>query len=351
MKRLFSAAALVLASFPLQSQETPRFEEQIDVNVVLVDATVTDRRGRHILGLAKDDFIIKEDGVVQEIASVDYFTNRRLLDSPEEKAKFKVERVRQERYFIFFFDRFLDLSERSAYQADLMQARRAAKDLVQRDLLPEDRVAVAGFDARLKIFTDFTGDKKTILAALDEVLSFGQGLREPAASSSAESILGNIDLKEMMDRTGTQYDALRVLADAVRPIQARKVVMLFSPGVWDVDRLQSQFIAPEHHRYEPMLHALNRANVSVYAINPMRDTQIRAGEDTLTRTTTETGGEYFRQSVSFLVPLRKIENENNGYYLLTYHAKKPKGATGYQKIDVALRNPEFRLKAREGYAY
>jgi hypothetical protein len=46
-----------------------------------------------------------------------------------------------------------------------------------------------------------------------------------------------------------------------------------------------------------------------------------------------------------------VEKENNGYYLLSYNSRHPKGATGYQKINVTLKNPEFRIKAREGYAY
>src|SRR5512140_2567045 len=86
-------------------QQTPTYGEQVNVNLVLVDATVTDRKGNQILGLSKDDFVVKENGVPQEIASAEYFTNRTLLDAPESKAAFKVERVRDERYFILFFDR------------------------------------------------------------------------------------------------------------------------------------------------------------------------------------------------------------------------------------------------------
>ena len=48
--------------------------------------TVTDKKGNQILGLTKDDFILKEDGEQKQIDSVDYFTNRRLLTSPEDKA-------------------------------------------------------------------------------------------------------------------------------------------------------------------------------------------------------------------------------------------------------------------------
>ena len=107
MRRLGIVCALVAIALSAFSQENPQppFQERIDVNVVLLDVIVTDSRGNQILGLTKDDFIVKEGGVPQPIDSVDYFTNRRLLDSREESAPFKVENVRSERYFIFFFDK------------------------------------------------------------------------------------------------------------------------------------------------------------------------------------------------------------------------------------------------------
>jgi hypothetical protein len=105
-------------------QQQPQFGEKIDVNLVLLDAVVTDARGNQILGLDKDDFIVKENNVAQKIESVDYFTNRRLLNERESKAAFKVERVREDRYFVFFFDK---PSDNAAFFDRLALARRAAK--------------------------------------------------------------------------------------------------------------------------------------------------------------------------------------------------------------------------------
>jgi len=98
---LFLAASTAVA----QPQQTGKFGEKVDVNLVLLDAVVTDSRGNQILGLDKDDFVVKENGIAQPIDSVDYFTNRQLLNEPESKAAFKVERVHDQRYFVFFFDK------------------------------------------------------------------------------------------------------------------------------------------------------------------------------------------------------------------------------------------------------
>src|SRR4051794_3665652 len=90
---------LFVAAVPLAAQQqTEPFKEKVDVNLVLLDAVVTDNRGNQILGLGKDDFVVRENGVPQAVESVDYFTNRKLLDAPEKSARFNVERVHDERY-------------------------------------------------------------------------------------------------------------------------------------------------------------------------------------------------------------------------------------------------------------
>jgi hypothetical protein len=65
----------------------------------------------------------------------------------------------------------------------------------------------------------------------------------------------------------------------------------------------------------------------------------------------ETGGKYFFNTVSFLTPLRQISEETSGYYLISYRATHPAGERGFQEVDVKTRNPEFRVRAREGYVF
>src|SRR5882724_274 len=98
---LVLAAAPLLGQQPQQSSQT--FGEKVDVNLVQLDAIVTDSRGNQMLGLNKDDFIVRENGQPLTVDSVDYFTNRRLINAPESTLNFKIERVHEERYLIFFF--------------------------------------------------------------------------------------------------------------------------------------------------------------------------------------------------------------------------------------------------------
>lgn len=348
--KLLITAIILLGTFhisPQEPREESRFEEELDVNVVLVDAVVTDRRGNQILGLGADDFIITENGVRQEIESVDYYTNRRLVTTPEEKAKFDVQRVRETRYFVLFFDKPPGASQVEGFNQELWRAINGAKDFVKTDLFPEDYVAVLGHDARLEIYTDFTKDRSEILDALEDARKFSSGTLD-APPANGPSILAHLDADRVMRRTGQMYDALEVLGMALQQIQGRKVLMLFTPGI---PSRGGGALPLEDRYYKPMVQALNAANTTVYGLNLLPMAQYHSAEQNVHRLTSDTGGTYYRTAVNFVTPLRMIENRNNGYYLITYRTSRPSGEHGYQEIDVRLRNPEFRIEARQGYLY
>jgi VWFA-related protein len=340
-----SAILFALLALPLAAQQQPQFGEKVEVNAVLIDAVVTDSGGHQILGLDKNDFVVKENGVDQSIDSVDYFTNRRLLNAPEEKAPFKVERVHEERYFVFFFDKPSD----AQLFDELSLARKAARDFVTNQMREGDRVAVVGHDVRLKVYSDFTSDKNQLARAIDDVSRFGNG-----TTAGPGPLLSAVNHPKMMDKSGTVYEALTVLSDALRGIKARKNLVLFSAGIFEPGQSVSNegVVLSESRYYEPMIHALNAANVTVYAINLQRNApEVPVFHQTLDRITAETNGDYYRRPVNFGPVVKKIEQETNGYYLITYTSHHPKGASGYQKVDVSVKDPSLHVRSRAGYTY
>ena len=351
MKRFTLAVALVVLAMPAFAQQQP-FNEQIDVSAVLLDVIVTDRDGNQILGLGKDDFIVEENGVQQSVDSVDYFTNRTLLESRESQAPFKVETVREDRYFVFFFDKPQDPS---ALFGELSLARLAVQKFLRNDLKEKDRVAIAGHDVRLKVYSDFTTDPKQIERALDEALKFGRGLTETNAAPGDVSILRAIDDDRMMSETGTVYAALDVLADSLRGIAARKNLVLFSPGIRDRNEtISNGMILSRSRDLDPALESLNAANVSVYGVQLQRNASAASEmvlHQRLGEISESTGGRYFRINTNFENAVESVEQTNSGYYLVTYRSRHPKGSRGFQDVKVSVRNPEFRVVARSGYQY
>jgi VWFA-related protein len=350
MKRIAIALTLLALAVPGFAQSQQPFEERIDVNAVLLDVIVTDTRGNHILGLAKDDFVVKENGVEQAVDSVDYFTNRRLLDAREETAPFKVERVLENRYFIFFFDK---PQEPGSLRSDLTLARDAVRDFVRTEMKDTDRVAIVGHDVRLKVYSDFTSDRKQLERALNDAVQFGLGLKD-APTGEEPSILRSVDTKAMIDQTGTVYEAIDFLADGVKSIRARKNLVLISPGIVDrYETIANGMITNRSPNLDPMLQSLNAANVSVYGMQLQRESLDATPliHQRLEEISESTGGRYFRFNTSFKPALERVENVNSGYYLVTYRAQHVKGEKGYQRVSVSVRNPEFKVVARSGYQF
>lgn len=345
---------LILAAVPLLAQQPQQssqpFGEKVDVNLVQLDAIVTDSRGNQMLGLGKDDFVVREKGQVQTVDSVDYFTNRRLINAPESAAAFKVERVHEERYVIFFFDK---INSDMSSQGEMIRARSDVMRFLNDHLRSEDRVAVVGHDVRLKIYTDFTSDKAQIKRALSDATSYGRGLRSKDAASTGASILRNIDIDQMINRTGSVYEALDLLGDALRPIHARKDVVLFSNGIVGPDEeVRAGMVVNRSRYYDPMIASLNGANVTLYPISLQSGIDVpEFAHQNLTSMASDTNGHYYRLHTSYTTPLKQIEKQTAGYYLISYYTKKRPGEQGFQKVDVSLHNPEFKVSARSGYSY
>ena len=348
MKPTFFALLLAASTLAAQQQSTGKFGEKVDVNLVLLDAVVTDSRGNQILGLDKNDFVVKENGVEQPVDSVDYFTNRQLLNSPESKAAFKVERVHDQRYFVFFFDK---PTGGSLFFDRLSQARQAVKNFIRKDMQPTDFAAVVSDDVRLKIYSDFTNDKQQLERAVDASATWGRGITQSNAAADAPSLLRNAS-SQIVDNTGTVYEALELIGEQLRPVRARKEIVLFSVGIVEPgEQIAHGMVVGPSRYYDPMIRALNRADVTVYPISLLENSdQPPFVHQTLERIAGDTNGQYFRFNTSFTPALRQIEKLSTGYYLITYYTQPHKGS-GYQKVNVALKNPEFRVRARQGYSY
>lgn len=347
MRSLTILGLTVALASPAASQQTQPFGERVDVNVVLIDTVITDGRGNQILGLTKDDFVVKENGARQVIDSVDYFTSRRLLTNPEEQLPFKVEQIKEERLLVFFFDK----PEGGRLFDQIARARRSVQTFIDTDMGGSDQVAIVGHDVRLKVYSDFTSNKQQLKRALNEAATFSNGTTK-SVSNGGPSILRNVSTTQLVNRTGTVYEALALLGDSVRPIRGRKNVVLFSPGVREPsEEVRAGSLLSESRYYRPMVDSLNTANVTVYAANLMPNASDPAFHQTLERLTDATNGEYFRNSVSFEPLIRQVEKASGGYYLITYRTQKPRGAKGFQRVDVSIKNPEFRVKSRAGYIY
>lgn len=346
------AIALALVGSVASGQEpqpasTPTFGEEVDVAEVLLDVLVTDADGNVIVGLGEDDFEVTEDGRPVDLTEVTFYSNRPRLD----EAGRKVEAPLTERYFVLFFHDLRDFNEAGLTTRRLDAARKAREWVASLQL--DDYVAVASYATSLVVHADFTRDREELDrairdAATGKTASGNWPSRQPPEGQP--SLLRNLPRGEaLIDATTDVREAIEELAHAVQPLVGRKNLVLFSGGFGRIDNFRNYVPDPRYEK--PMQEALNDANVAVYAVDLFPPGTRHPLSNSLSLIANQTGGRYFHNFVNFATPLEQIAAETSGYYLLAYRSPHPRGESGFQEVDVAVRNPGFRVTARRGYRY
>lgn len=117
-------------------------------DLVLLSVTVTDGAGRHIANLARDDFRVYEDQVLQEIS---HFSSE---PSP------------------ISLSLLIDTSTSMEQDNKLTLAQQAASGFINK-LRPNDVAQILDFDSMTKILAEFTGDKTVLEQALKQMKAGG----------------------------------------------------------------------------------------------------------------------------------------------------------------------------------
>jgi VWFA-related protein len=341
-------------------QQQPRFGEKIEVREVLLDTLVTDAQGHVIVGLGKDDFEVRENGKRVDLTAVTFYSNRRLLAGSDVLAKkgISIDQVPEDRYFILFWnDQKANAADAPVLLNQQVESGRRAKEWVDREVLPNDWVAVVSYDYKLKIHQDFTHDRRSLTAAIDDAVKGKEAetnwpSRVPPPGSGPSLLTGLPRGNELRDRTKIIYDALQVLASAAGSIPARKNLVMFSNGFGWITPGPFRQYEPDPRYYRPTIAALDTADVAVYTVDlwPAGDTD-HTMADALNQLASDTGGRYLFNFTNFLTVLEQVSTENNGSYLLSYRSEHPAGSSGFQSVEVKTANPELRVKARKGYSY
>ena len=357
LRQSIAAAALTLALAPaVKAQNEPPRQEgfggEITVNEVLLDVLVTDKQGNVIVGLTPQDFVVKEDGRIVDLTGVTFYSDRRLVGSAREGVA--VDKVPEDRYFILFFDDQKDsATEAPVLLSRQVEAGQRARDWVLKERQPADWVAVVSYDTKLKVQQDFTRDGRALADAVgaavkgkDSEGNWPSRIKEGEGPSLYAALPKG---KELRDKTTTIYDALSVLSRAAGNIRGRKNLVMFSTGFGRVNSF-NQYV-PDPRYYPGMSQALNDNNVAVYGIDLAPAGTIHPLASSINQLSNDTGGQYYATFNSFSTPLKQIGEENSGYYLLSYRSEQPAGKSGFQDVQVTTTNPEFKVRARKGYAF
>jgi VWFA-related protein len=284
------AFATFVAFIVFVSLPAAQFRARIDT--VQVAVTVTDANGRLITGLAKDDFDILEDGVLQ---SITVFTNERVPVS---------------------LGLLLDASD--SMRGPRMADARSAVDRFFTALLERgDEAFLAAFNHQPRLVAPWTRPPSALGGELGGVLASG----------------------------GTAlYDSLVASASYfARRLHPRSALVVVSDGVdtasdWTLHQARQ---------------LLQRADPLVYAIAiDSADTPVarRVSVEALREITATSGGytEVVKGSTDLGAATERIADELNKQYTLGYVPMKPPDGQ-WRGIRVRVKNTEYFTRARRGY--
>ncbi|HKP86304.1 MAG TPA: VWA domain-containing protein, partial [Blastocatellia bacterium] len=177
---------------------------KLEATLVNIPLLVSDRSGRYVPQLTKNDFLLYEDGTQQEIASFG-----------SEEVPFNVALL-------------LDVSP--SVQGNIESIQDAALAFV-RQLRSQDRVMVVSFDRAPRYLTDFTNDRRQLEGAIRSI-----------STGSGTSV----------------YDAVyETVSRRMRGIEGRKAMILFSDG---------EDTTSSHAGYDDAISIVTESDVLVYGL-------------------------------------------------------------------------------------
>ena len=288
---VFLTVLLTVAPVAAQQPQTPIFRSGTEVVDLYV--TATDRNGRLVPNLLQEDFVVLDEGEVQEIV---LFENE----------------VRPITVVVM-----LDTSASMTPSLDLLMA--GAEQFIIR-MLPDDRGKVGAFNDKIQILPDieFTGDRDLLIRELDR-LQFGNPTR--------------------------LYDAIGASIDSLEGVEGRKVVLVFTDG----EDTQHQI------GWRDVLEKARAAEVMIYTIGLESDyfnglRQVRSKPDGRLKTfAEETGGGYFelKDSDELGPTFTRVAQELHSQYVIGFAPAIRDGEL--HELELLIQRPGMTARARRSY--
>lgn len=311
-------AALCLAgSFAIpaaraQQQPPPTSTLKVTTEVVNVLAIVTDKHGRLISDLTKDDFEITEGNAPQQIR---YFS--RETNTPLTMAM------------------LVDTSPSQIHMLPFEQQE--AKQFLHEVVRPKDLVAVLHLDLDVELDQDLTSDMARLVRAIDQTQINGGGGGVLPGTFPGQNVGGT-----------HLYDAVYLASQQVlRNEIGRKVIILLSDGQDEGSR----------ETLDRALEAAQKADVMIYSLAAIDRGFYRGqmmgfnGDSVLKKLAEETGGRMTRASreKDLAEAFQEIAEELRTQYLLGYTSTNTARDGTFRRIRVKVREGDYKVQARRGY--
>ncbi|MEM7354674.1 MAG: VWA domain-containing protein [Acidobacteriota bacterium] len=267
----------------------PDYIEEVDVNLIELYTTVTDKSGLLIRGLEREEFEIWEDGRPQEIAKFELVEDLPLTLG-------------------------IAIDTSGSMFESLGEAKRAVTGFLESIITPRDRCFALAFADKPALIMERTSDPGAVSEVLTELVADG-------STSLHDAIV-----------TGLYY---------FRGIRGRRALVLLSDGEDTSSSLE----------FEESLEYAKRSGVSVFTIGLRIGKSDISVRRKLEKLAGETGGRtfYIREATELSQVYDEIERELRSQYLVAYSSDQ-QGETGqYHEIEVKVRKGKLKARTIRGY--
>ena len=402
---LLSSAGLIRGQGQPAASDPPRF--RVGVDVVRLDAVVTDKDGALVTNLTADDFDVHQDGRPQKITLVQWVpiagpqagtTPQSPGGPPESTGPRRLSRGKVQRTIMIVVD---DLG--TSFES-MPPTRAALHRLVDESLQPTDLAAVVRTSQAANVVQQFTNDPRVLHNAID-ALTWNWRSRTavsglPAFGSLPDITIngrvigapgfGNLEALRASMSGNNSLGALAMLIRGTRDLPGRKAMVLVSEGMTMLDRYDGpggengRGVLPDIRIVMPRDHVVDqavRSGVVVYALDPRNlqsaglraeddvtfydSAQLRAvagdrhqflidTQDFLTHISEQTGGFAVLNTNDLARGLRRITDDQRGYYLIGYTPDdstfaKPGKTIRYHEISVQVKQRGLRVRTHGGF--
>ncbi len=267
----------------------PDYIEEVDVNLVELYTTVTDKSGLLIRGLEKEEFEIWEDGRPQEVAKFELVEDLPLTLG-------------------------ITIDTSGSMFESLGEAQRAAVGFLESIITPRDRCFALAFADKPALIMERTSDVGAVAAALNGLIA---------------------------DGSTSLHDAIVTSLYYYRGVRGRRALVLLSDGEDTSSSLE----------FEESLEYAKRSGVSVFTIGlgiGKTDIGVRRKLEKLAG---ETGGRtfYIKEATELSKVYEEIERELRSQYLVAYNSNQQGESGQYHEVEVKVRDGKLKARTIRGY--
>jgi Ca-activated chloride channel homolog len=295
-------AGLMLLAVParMKAEEPQDTTLKVSVDLVNVQFSVTDRRGRFIPGLKAEDFVLEEDGKRQEIL---HFARENELP--------------------LTIGMLIDTSP--SVRPVFEEEKETAVAFLESILKTNDLALVIGFDRSVTLVQDYTDRTRLLKTAIDS-LEIGGGT--------------------------SLYDAIYLACKEKLGHEAgRKTVVLISDGEDTTSKTKFFEALVAAHQSDTVIYAISNSERGIFRGNGGTFGGGGGDAGTLRKFSEETGGATFflDRSNTFKKIFDQIAQELRSQYSLGYMSTNAVKDGKFRQVKIVPRDSSYMVRARKGY--